>query len=255
MKDRINYPVNRAGSRVSDNLAILFLTTDIKLTRDLQDRTKSFMAQVVFLACSNSAKIAELQKKQAIDAVLVDDAIIDPLNATLVSNLRGLTAGSGVNRPVFLLSSERDTRSLKKIIANGFTDIFTKPIDPSLFFQKLQIHLSRVRFLRDNLLFTMKVNSNLDLGLSCKLVAASEYGVTLHLNYELHPGEVYSLHCKMFGEQSGECLGLVTNCAPQQSEGGKYEAALIFVAPTRETMSVVRLWIKQEYIRSRGEEH
>jgi len=241
---------------MGEKLTLLFLTHDLHLARTLQDRTKSFLAEVVFLPCSNGEKIADYPTKHHIDALLIDDSLIDPLNEPLVTRVR--TAASGraeVLKPCFLISAERKLPEIKRIMSNGFNDIFTKPVDLALFFQKLQVHLPHVKFLKDNLLFTLKVASNIDLALPCKLIAASEYGVTIRLNTEVYPGDLYSLYSGMFGVQSGECLGRVMECVAIESEASKFEASLIFVAPRKDTMSGIRVWIKQEYVRSRGVEN
>ena len=46
-----------------EKITILFLTTDLKLIRDLQERTKSFLAEFVFVPCTSGSRISEYGKK------------------------------------------------------------------------------------------------------------------------------------------------------------------------------------------------
>ncbi len=237
---------------MNEKLAILVLTNDIVLVKNLQERTKSFVAEVMFVPLSNGEKLAEYATKFSPDAVLCDDAFIDPMSAQLTAKIKQtLAVASKPNQPFFLLSCERNTADLKKIMSHGFNDVFTKPVDPSLFFQKLQLHLPTTKFLKDKLLFSMNVNSSLDLAMESKLVSASEYGVTIHLNREVGIGDLFTLHGGMFGDLSGQCLGRVMSCARNPNATGGFEASLVFVAPKKEILSTIRLWIKQQYVHAR----
>lgn len=232
-------------------LTLLVLTNDLAMVKNLQERTKSFIGEVQFVPLSNGERLAEYGKKFGPDAMLFDDTFIDPLNRALLDKTRSvLSSGSKLALPYFTLSTERPTAELKQIMLNGCSDIFTKPIDASLFFQKLQLHFPNFRFLKDKLLFNMDVDSTLELALDCHLVSASEYGATIQVNRSLTPGDLYTLHGKMFGAADGSCLGRVMSCSARVGDGG-YDASLIFIAPSKEILSAIRLWIKQEYIRTR----
>lgn len=237
---------------MSGRLTILVLTSDLIMVKNLQERTKSFLSEVRFVPLSSGEKLSEYASKFAPDLVLIDDAFVDPMNAGLISKMQAvLSAGLKVKRPFFLISAERPTRELRAAMGSGFVDVFTKPVDPSLFFQKIQIYFPNVQFLKDKLLFNMDVNSRIGLSWECHLVSVSEYGATIRLNRELHVGDLFTLHGGMFGAADGDCLGRVLSCSHRQGDGERFEASLLFVAPSKEILSAIRLWIKQEYVRTR----
>ncbi len=201
-----------------------------------------------------AAEYRSTVKKYKLDGAIVDDALIDPMNLTLISGVKSfLDQAGGATNPFFLLSVERDAAALSKIMEGGFTDIFTKPVDASMFFQKLRVYFSKIKFLKESLLFNLKVNSTLELALACKLLNASEFGMTVRLNRELHAGELFPIYGKMFGLHSGNCLARVLSCAATNSKVGdeKYEAVLLFIAPRRDFLTNMRLWLRQEYVRAR----
>jgi hypothetical protein len=238
---------------MNEKLTVLCLTNDTVLVRSLQDRTKSFAVEIQFVPCSSGEKLDEISKKYPLDAVLIDDAFIDPLKPALITKVaNSLTSSAGKAPILFLISFDRDVASIRKILSFGFKDVFTKPVDPSLFFQKLQIYLPQVQFLRDNLLFNMDVNSTLDLALDCKLISASEYGATVVTNLALLPGDFFTIYGEMVGGHNGECLGRILTCIPKAGEKGRFEIKLIFIAPKKDLLSGIRLWIKHEYIMSKS---
>lgn len=233
-------------------ISVLVLTNDVTMVKNLQERTKSFLAEFSFVPLSNGEKLAEYAVRYVPDILLIDDAFVDPLNTALVEKIYStLSSGAASKRPLFLLSAERKAGELRKILKNGFLDVFTKPVDPSMFFQKLQVYLPQNQFLKDRLLFSMNVDSRLELASECKLVGASEYGVTIRLNRELQVGETYTIHAEMFGETEGECLARVVACIAALGAVEKFEASLLFIAPRKEALSAIRLWMKHEYIRIR----
>ncbi len=233
-------------------LTILFLGADMGVVKILQERAKSFTAEIVFVPCSNGEKIAETAAKFPPDAVLIDDGLIDPLNGPLIARLRTSVFPPGDSmRPFFLLSAERDVPVVRKIMQNGFADIFTRPVDTALFYQKLQLHMPRTPFLKDRLLFSMDVAADLSLALECRMTAASEYGLTVRQDIALSPGALFPLHGSLFGAQGGQCLGKVVSCVPLVGQENKYETSLLLIAPKKEILSAIRLWLKQEYVKSK----
>ncbi len=237
---------------MSSKIIILFLSHDIALARNLQDRTKFFTSEFMFLPCSTLEKLPEYPKKFQISAVILDDAFMDPLNPAHLQNIQqSIAAGLKPSVPMMLFSADRDQLSVRRVIEAGFVDVFIKPVDTSLFFQKLQMYLPQTRFLKGNLLFDMKVDSTLDLALGCQLTGASEFHVTLQVNRMLKPGEIFTLHGKLLGAYDGECMGRVMSCVLRPGESDKYEAQLMLLAAKKEILGAIRIWMKQEYIRTR----
>jgi hypothetical protein len=95
------------------------------------------------------------------------------------------------------------------------------------------------------------VDSTLDLALECKLVSVSEYGANIRVNRELRVTELFTIYGKMFGQQNGECIGRVMSCVASKEEKDKFDVSLVFIAPKKEILTGIRLWIKQEYVRAR----
>lgn len=219
--------------------------------RMLQDSSKSLQHRITILPAASAEKLAEYKQKFLIHAVLIDDEIIDPLNKNLLTRLRSTLGDRGTDIPFFLFSAERESRTYGSILKTGYADIFLKPMDVSMFLQKLQIHLPQQPILKDRLLYSMNTNAEIEIAFTCELIAAAEYGARVIFNRSLQVGEVVSLHGDLFGETTEIVTGRVMSCVPRAGDKSKYEAFLVFVAPKKEIMRAIRLWIKREYIKSK----
>jgi CheY-like chemotaxis protein len=228
----------------------IVLTTDLYMVREFQERTRTLAGEFRFVPLSHGEKLAEFAQRNEPDAIFIDDAFVDPLNGALIARIRHALGVTHERKPCFAITSERSLQDLRSIIANGFSDVFTKPIDSSMFFQKLQVHYPQKRFLKENLLFSMNVSAKVDLALVCELVSASEYGAHLRVNRDLGPGELFSLNGGLCGPDRVECLTKVMSCGPAD-ERGLRDIEVIFVGPRKELLKAVRMWIKQEYVKSR----
>lgn len=238
---------------MSSKVNLLFFSDDLKMVKDLQTATKSFAAEVSFVPCSSLEKFLEYGEKFKLDAAVVDEKYIDPLAEQWVDKHRKRFSQALGNHAIafFFLGAERDISGSRALLKQGFEDLFSKPLDSSLFFQKLQLFLPNARFLKEKLLFNMPVNSEVDLASAAKLVNASEYGVQLQTKRPLSRGDLFTIYGKIFSENaSGACLSKVLNCSTSPNSEGNYDATLIFISPTKDILKSVRLWIKQEYIRS-----
>lgn len=233
-------------------LVLLVMSSDLGLVKSLQDRTKSFLLPILFVPCTTGEKLAELAQKYQPNAVLVDDAFVDPANAALITRLRASLAGAGETKPFFCFSVERELKDLRRVMEAGFLDIFTKPVDATLFFQKLQLAFPDHKFLKDRLLFSMEVASPMEVALEAALVNASEYGAVIRLNAPLPAGTLLPLRADLYGAPgTAGCLARVISCIPTPEQRWKYEASLMLIAPSREILSSIRTWMKQEYVRRR----
>lgn len=233
-------------------IIIFYLTKDLLQVKNLQDRCKNFQIEIQFIPIPDGQNLTDTVKKYTPDIIIIDEASLDPFNKPLREKVFPcLSATAKTDIPFFLVSSDRTITDIKKIIDTGFTDIFLKPLDPALFFQKLQIYMPKKRFLKDNLLFNMKVDSQVDIALPTKLVSASEYGLTILLNKEIKQHELFYIYGSVCGESSGQCLCRVLSCHSVENQSFKYEAMLSFIGLKKEFLSSIRVWIKQEYIKMR----
>lgn len=236
---------------MSQKVSILVLTNDLKLVKDLQTMTKSFAMEVLFYPCSSIEKFAEFGSKILVSAACIDESFYDPLTDSWATKIKQSFIEANRKSPFFLLSAPKDIVFARRVLQQGFEDILSKPIDSSLFFQKLQLYLPNQKFLKERLLFNMNVHADIALATTFQISSASEYGVTLQTVREIPRGSLFTIYGKLFAAQGeGSCLAKVLECSSQKNEKGLYEVNLVFVAPSHEVLTAVRLWLKHEYIRS-----
>ena len=229
--------------------SILLFSHDIQLAKDLQAASRLCTEAIMVYPCSNGRKFAEYGHQYRFAAVLIDEAFHDPQAADWVKKLRaGLSVELGNQKaPVILLGAERDADGIEKLLWQGYADLVAKPVDLSLLLQKLQLALAPVQLLKEDLLFSLDVKSQLQVSLTTELVRASEFGALMRSSRAFQVGEVLKLHSPMFGEADPSVWAKVVRCESSPPSGG-FQAELAFLGLSRATLTAIRLWLKKQYI-------
>jgi response regulator RpfG family c-di-GMP phosphodiesterase len=237
----------------NNKIQSLIYTMDLALVKSMQAETKGFSAELTWVPCSTLEKLTEYLNKTEFDLIIIDEKFFDSKDAEylkkLKENIKDLPKNQQI--PCFLLTNELDFQSLKGVMKFGFKDVFTKPVDFSLFYQKIQMYCPKVKFINDKLLFTMNVKSEIDIGMTYNLVKVSEFGIAVQSQKQFQPGEQITLYGDLFKEKNiGAVLAQVQSSTSVPNKNGEYETQLIFIGPSKELVTGVRLWIKKEYLNS-----
>lgn len=237
------------------SLGILLLSTDLKLAKDLQAAARLCRESYTVYPCPNSQKFMESGLKYKINVVLIDENFSSTVALDWVDKLRSaLSKELGNNKaPFFLLSGEKNLEDIRNALLQGYTDIFIKPIDISMLLQKLHIYLPDAKLLKDDLLFSMNVNDDVQIAISGKVVKASEYGATIETDKSFEKGEIYTLIAPMLAPDESPTPGLslvrVLSSEPV-NRGGNYLTTFTFLGPPKGMLTAVRIWLKKQYIKS-----
>jgi hypothetical protein len=237
------------------SLGILLLSTDLNLAKDLQSASKLCSVPIAVYPCSSGQKFNEYGTKFKIGAILIDENFNDPVTENWIAKLRiGLSKELGNDKaPFFLLCPERDESGVRAAIRQGYLDIFSKPVDLSFLFQKLQLYIPQIRFLKEDLLFSMDVRGEAQVAITGRVVRASEYGATIETPRAFQAGEILTIYSDMLSVAESSTLGSnlvrVLGSTPS-SVPHEHHTSVIFLGPQKSILVAIRLWLKRQYVKA-----
>ncbi|MEK6555755.1 MAG: hypothetical protein AABZ31_10970, partial [Bdellovibrionota bacterium] len=171
---------------------ILILSSDIRVAKDMQAAAVGLAAPLRILPCSTGQKFTEYGSKEKLAAIFIDEAFNKPLTTDWVNKIRAsLSKNLGNDRaPIFLLKNECDFNSGQVAVLQGYVDIFLKPIDVALIFQKLQLYIPKIGLLKNDMLFSMNVRDEVNMAVTGTMIQASEYGAIILCDRKFNSGDV-----------------------------------------------------------------
>ncbi len=234
---------------------LLVFSNDLALSKNIQMATKLCQVPFVVYPCSNFEKFCEYLDKHKMDAVLVDELFNSVQETKWISDLRSKYGEKlAVDQTsFFLVCQEHNLKQISQILSQGYKDLFVKPIDLTMMLQKLQIYLPKKQFLKENLLFTMGVNSEMEIQIRGKMIRASEFGATILTNRPLGENEVLTVSSEMLtasgSEEKQSSLARVLYSIPHKLSNA-YETGITFIGPSKSMLTSIRLWIRKKFIES-----
>jgi hypothetical protein len=146
-----------------------------------------------------------------------------------------------VNVPIILVSSKTDLNRTKNFIKAGYKDQLIKPLDQTLFLQKMNMYNKEIKINDDTLLFSMDIAKDVDVGFYFKTRTISEYGMSVASDKSIEAGSVVTIYASFLGEH---IAATVTECK-KANEGHILE--LMFIGVTPSQTQEIRKFIRTEY--------
>ncbi len=154
------------------------------------------------------------------------------------------------NIPVLIMSGRNTADDVKKAIALGAIDYIIKPIDRSIFSEKLAIHLKN----RKSDWYEYPVidpYKSAFIHESCEVLTINEIGTTLKYHSPMKPGEGRSVGGKIFDEIGiGTSLGRCHEC--HMLEDGTYLVKISFIGLKEEERTKLRKYCRQVYAKAKN---
>ncbi len=231
-------------------IEILFFSTDLNLAKSIKAASKLTLEPLSVHPCSTIDKFIELAKKIHFNFILVDESNHSLSLENYLEALKKRDVGS--NPPVaFYISSTIDNVDMQKKLRSGYADIALKPVDLSLLLHKMDLYSPSVKILKENLLFQMSVDGEIEIKLSGKLVQASEFGAIVRTDRKYEAGDVVSFFPLMLNEpdsyEGGDCLARVISSKPSQIVGF-FDTTITFLGANPKFMTAIRLWMRRQFI-------
>lgn len=249
MSDPKTNPGNETPEN-KNNVNILVVSPDLNLAKTVQAAFQAVAADNpeknyrVFPAATKE-KLIESLAKQTFHSVLVEeDFIVDAPLDHFLRDLLELLQKSDLNKdtPAVLVAAKTDFARTRAVVRMGWKDILLKPLDNTLFLQKMSLYNPKIPVIKEPILFTMDSEREVDLAFVYKAKTLSEYGMKIEANAPLHPGTVVGVTAPFLAEPlSAVVLDNV------KIGDGQFTVRLMFVGITPAETQAIRKLIRQEY--------
>lgn len=193
----------------------------------------------------NKEKIVECLEKLTMHSILVEEEVInDRTTAQYLTELREIAKKNPANAnvPIILVAQKTDLEKTMSLIREGWKDLFLKPLDQSLFLQKLSLFNAAEALLEEPILFTMDLTKDVDISFRYKTKSVSEYGMKVVSSKPIEPGTVVGVSGALFVAPLAAAVLDCTKVADDQ-----FMVNMIFVGITPADTQAIRKLIRQEY--------
>lgn len=193
----------------------------------------------------NKEKIIECLEKLTVHSILVEEEVInDRTTAQYLTELRDIAKKNpaNVNVPIIFVAQKTELEKTMTLIREGWKDVFLKPLDQSLFLQKLSLYNTAEALLEEPILFTMDLAKDVDLSFRYKTKSVSEYGLKVISSKPIEPGSVVGVSGALFALPLAASVLDCTKVADDQ-----FMVNLIFVGINPADTQAIRKLIRHEY--------
>lgn len=236
------------GERYNDSMAIeiLLFSSDITLAKNIQSAGKMTAEPISVHPCTNLQRFSELNAKINFDFIFIDEAFATFDEASLPKE-----------SIVFLLSSPLENKDIQRKLAAGYTDLILKPVDISVLLHKMQAYSEKKKVLKEDLLFKMQVEGDVEITLRGKITQVSEFGAVINSDRLFAKNDVISFIPTMLFEYDGYdgepslARVLQSQPIPQRIDPlapQHFETRIAFVAPNLKFMNAIRLWMRRQFV-------
>lgn len=149
---------------------------------------------------------------------------------------------SNVAAPLVFVAPQTTNEKTRKLMRLGFVDVFLKPLDNSLFVQKMNLFNKEIKILAEDILFTNESDHEVDLAFNYKTKSFSEYGLRVDANKPLDPGTLVTVAAPFLEER----VVAVVRDSVKVSETS-YLIQMMFVGMPPSETQAIRRFIRQEY--------
>jgi len=243
-----NETVDTGGNK--NHVSVLVVSPDLTLAKMIQTAcgdlagTNPDKNYRVFPGTSKE-KVIEALEKYAFHSILVEEEfLVDTTPEKYLSDLRDLLKKKPENDglPVILVTSKTDMLKTKAMVRAGWRDVLLKPLDKTLFLQKMGLYNPKVEFLKEPLLFNMDLKKPVDVSFTLGSGAVSEYGMTVESDRDMAPGTVVGLSAAFLDHP---VAAVVLEC--KKVSDGVFSVHLMFIGVTPAETQAIRKLIRTEY--------
>lgn len=198
----------------------------------------------ISLCTDGHSALLELQKDQT-DLLLLDISMPHMNGITALRNIRKNEKTKEI--PVIIVTSNGDLSTISSVIRNGCDDIITKPVEKSVFLNKVQLALNNAPAYHEFKVASDDISAECFLELKFKIKSLSARGMEIQTDIPL-PGQF--IIDKMINPYFDK-IGLkkwkmkVVECV--LNENKKYNCYLKFIQTPDEDVEKLRIWILENY--------
>lgn len=227
---------------------LLILGTDLTLAKAIQSKfqnLKEIDGNIRVFPAGDLEKAAEQIKTRHLHSIIVDEDVLgEQSRAEILKSLRDLANQNPQNKdvPILLAVAQTNIQETKEALSMGWMDVLLKPLDGSLFLQKMNLYNPSQAFLKEDLLFTMEIAKEVELAFQYQMKSISEYAMTIEANRPLDPKQVVTISGIFLPVPIVAC---VRECKKISDDA--HSIHLMFVGVTPAETQAIRKLIRNEY--------
>lgn len=149
---------------------------------------------------------------------------------------------SNVDAPLVFIAAQTTNEKTRKLIRLGFVDVFLKPLDNSLFVQKMNLFNKEIKILSEDILFTNESDHEVDLAFNYKTKSFSEYGMKVEASKPLEPGTLINVTAPFLEHRVVAVVRENTKISDTS-----FFISMMFVGVSPSETQAIRRFIRQEY--------
>ncbi len=229
-------------------LDLTFAKSAQQILTGLQAENPSLSYRIFPGGGGNKDKLLEFLDKNVIHSIMVEEEFIDSSPAQWVKTFRETIKGTkSKDCPLLFIANKSTPEKSKELVRAGFSDVIIKPVDTSLFIQKLALANPAVKMTADKQLFTMDSKKEINLGFTFNTTSISEFGMTIQTDKVIEVGTVLSIYTSFMETP----LAAQVRDVKKISEGN-YQTFLLFIGVTPAESQFLRKWMKLEYAHAKA---
>lgn len=194
---------------------------------------------------TSKEKVIEALEKYTFHSILIEEEfLVDTTPEKYLADLREWLKKKPENAdmPVILVTSKTDIEKTKALVRAGWRDVLLKPLDKTLFLQKMSLYNSKIEFLKEPLLFNMDLKKPIDVAFTLTSGSVSEYGMKVESDREIGPGTVIGLSAAFLDHP---IPAVVLDCKKVSDD--VFAVQLMFIGVTPAETQAIRKLIRHEY--------
>lgn len=250
MSQQTNDPGNETTNTVSEYVNVLVVGADLGFAKQVQVALQSIAAENpekgfrVFPGVSKE-KILECIEKFDLHTVLIEDEVMaDTTPDKYLGELRAMLKKNPKNEnvPAVFVTIKTDAARARKLVREGWSDVLVKPLDRSLFLQKMNIYHKGRPIMKEAALFSMDTDKEVDVAFMFHTKAVSEFGMKINSNRPVPLGTVVTVRGGFIPDGiSAQVIESV------KISDDVHTVQLLFIGVTPAETQAIRKFIRQEY--------
>lgn len=189
-------------------------------------------------------KLIEYLDKYQFHSIIFEEEMADVALDAWLKGFSEILKKSQKNKttPVILATSKTDLNKTKGCIKAGYKDVIVKPLDQSLFLEKMNLYNKDIKLTESNLLFSMDAAKDVDVGFYFKTKSVSEYGMKVTSEKAVDVGSVVTIYATFIEEP-------VAAVVIESIKGGdeQFTLSLMYVGVTPAQTQTIRKFFRTQY--------
>lgn len=228
---------------------VLSIGTDLTFAKSVQVALNTLQASNkdvtyrIFPGISKD-KLKEYSEKYQLHSILVEEEFMsqpaEPWFKELKEDLKKTIYNA--DTPVIMVSSKTDLGKTRNVVRSGFTDLILKPLDQSLFLQKMNMYNKKIPLSDGSLLFSLDTVQNVDVGFYFKTTSVSEYGMKVSSTKVVETGSIVTVYSSFMEENIVGVVKEVSKIADNE-----YSVFIMYIGVTPSQTQTIRKFIRTNY--------